>query len=281
MKIIIQEVVSLYKIGQFSMINKVSKRMLRYYDEKDLLKPRKNAENGYRYYTNDDIKIINIIKLLRKYSFSTDDIRNILKMNSEDIKIAFQNKIYELNEKSAEYFDVAQELKNYIECISTKNIINTYDVFLGVKKSFHALCLRSIVDEEGLELLIDELFNLTNKIKPISTGKFFAVFHSILEEDFVSYDVSVCQPILVESSISDSRIFFFEEACYINTIHIGNYNSISYAYIALYNWAKSNGYSLNGAYIEKYYTDEYITLDKNAFITEVSVAVVKLDLHTV
>ena len=188
----------LYKIGQFSMLNKVSKRMLRYYDEKDLLKPRKDEENGYRYYNNDDIKIISRIKLLRKYNFSTDEIKNILKMNSEDIKISFQNKIDELNEKSTEYFDVVEELKNYIECNSTKNIMNTYDVFLGVKKSFHALCLRRVVDEEGLELLIDELFNLINKINPILNGKYFAIFHSIEEEDFVSYDVEVCQPILVE-----------------------------------------------------------------------------------
>ena len=58
-------------------------------------------------------------------------------------------------------------------------------------------------------------------------------------------------------------------------MYIGNYNGINYAYIALYDWAKSNGYSLDGSYIEKYYTDEYVTLDKNALVTEVSIAVKK------
>ena len=265
----------MYKIGQFSILNKVSKRMLRYYDEKNLLKPRKNEENGYRYYTDDDTETVSRIKLLRKYNFSTDEINNILKMNSEDIKIAFQNKIDELNEKSTQYFDVIEELENYIECDSMKNIMNTYDVFFGIKKSFHALCLRSVVDEEGLEVLIDELFNVINEKKAIFNGKYFAIFHSVEEEDFLSYDVEICQPILVEAEVIDSRIKFFEEANFISTMHIGNYNSISNAYIALYNWAKSNGYGLNGAYIEKYYTDEYVTLDKNAFVTEVSIAVKK------
>lgn len=270
----IQEV-HLYKIGEFSTINKISQRMLRYYDEKSLLKPTKDKKNGYRYYTKDDIEVINRIKLLRKYNFSIDDIKNILKMDSEDIKIIYQNKIDELSEKAIEYFYVIEELKGYIESTYTINTVNTYDVFFGIKKSFHALFLRSIVDEDGLELLIDKLNNSINKINPILNGKYFAIFHSIEERDFYLYDVEVCQPLLVETEVNDSRIKFFKEAHYISTIHIGTYDRISNAYAALYNWAKSNGYILSGPYIETYYTDEYVSLDKNTFVTEVSIVVIK------
>ena len=265
----------LYKIGEFSMITKVSKRMLRYYDEKDLLKPRKDEENRYRYYTNDDLKIVNKIKLLRKYNFSSDEIKNVLEMNSEDIKIAYQNKIDELNEKAVEYSDIIEEMKDYIECKSITNIVNTYDVFVGVRKSFYALSLRKIVNEEKLELLIDELTGSINKISPILNGKHFAIFHSIIESDFNLFDVEVCQPVLEEMNLNDSRIKFFKEETYISTVYFGNYDSISNAYIALYDWASFNGYSLNGPYIEEYYTDEYVTLNKNSFVTEVSIAVKK------
>ncbi|WP_427340424.1 GyrI-like domain-containing protein [Caloranaerobacter sp. DY30410] len=77
----------------------------------------------------------------------------------------------------------------------------------------------------------------------------------------------------------DCEIKFFYEADYISTMHIGSYDSISYVYSALYNWANTNGYSLVGPYIEKYYTDEYITINQNKFVTEVSVAVKKVDLN--
>ncbi|PFV82886.1 hypothetical protein COL05_09320 [Bacillus sp. AFS059628] len=36
-----KEVFWLYKIGEFSRINKIYQRMLRYYDEEALLKPKK------------------------------------------------------------------------------------------------------------------------------------------------------------------------------------------------------------------------------------------------
>lgn len=137
----------LYKIGEFSMITKVSKRMLRYYDEKGLLKPRKDDENRYRYYTNNDLRIVNKIKLLRKYNFSSDEIKNILEMNPQDIKIAYQNKIDELNEKAVEYSDIIEEMKDHIECKSITNIVNTYDVSVGARKPFYALCLRKVVNE--------------------------------------------------------------------------------------------------------------------------------------
>lgn len=57
-----KELFWLYKIGEVSRINYISQRMLRYYDEKALLKP---VTNGYRYYTNDDIAIANISRLMK------------------------------------------------------------------------------------------------------------------------------------------------------------------------------------------------------------------------
>lgn len=247
--------------------------MLRYYDEKDLLKSKKDKNNGYRYYTDEDIEIVNKIKLLRKYNFSVYEIKNVLKMNCEEIKLAFQNKLDELNEQSNEYFDLVEDLKCYIGHNSTKNIFNNYDISFGVRKSFYAICLRKVVNDEGLELLIDKLIKLVGKTNFICAGTYFALFHSIEEKNSISYDVEVCQPILVKNEITDPRIKFFEEANYISTIHIGDYNSIVYAYAALYNWVKLNGYNLAGPYIEKYYTDEYVVLDKNKFVTEISIVV--------
>ncbi|MBE5107570.1 MerR family transcriptional regulator [Bacillus thuringiensis] len=263
----------MYKIGEFSKINKISQRMLRYYDEKNLLKPRKDKLNGYRYYTNDDIAIVNKIKLLRKYYFSIDEIKNVLKMDSTAIKDVYQHKITELYEKTTEYSHAIEEMKAIIEPRNTTNRANAYDVFVGVRKPFYALCLRNVVDDDGLELLIHQLQKSVNQLNPILRDKHFAIFHSIEDGDFSRYDVEVCQPIVFENEVKDTRIKFFEGKNFIYTIHIGNYDSISYAYGALNDWAHSNGYQLDGPFIEKFYTDEFITLDKHEYVTEVSIAI--------
>ncbi|MBG9465139.1 hypothetical protein ABE55_00915 [Bacillus thuringiensis] len=264
----------MYKIGEFSKINKMSQRMLRYYEEKGLLKPRKDELNGYRYYTHDDITIVNKIKLLRKYHFSIDEIKNVLGMDSISIKDVYHQKIAELYEKTIEYSHVIEEMKACIEPKNTPpNRVNAYDVFVGVRKPFHALCLRNVVDDDGLELLINQLQKSINQLNPILRGKHFAIFHSIEDGDFSRYDVEVCQPIVFENEVKDTRIKFFKEKNFIYTIHIGNYDSVSYAYGALNDWAHSNGYQLDGPFIEKFYTDEFITLDKHEYVTEVSIAI--------
>ncbi|MFT9816641.1 GyrI-like domain-containing protein [Lysinibacillus sp. NPDC056185] len=104
-------------------------------------------------------------------------------------------------------------------------------------------------------------------------GKHFAIFHSMKDGDYSRYDIEVCQPIIVEEEVKDTRIKFFEETNYIYTIHIGNYDNINYAYNALNDWAHSNGYLLEGPFKEKYYTDEFITLDSDKYVTEVGIAI--------
>jgi DNA-binding transcriptional MerR regulator len=257
------------------MINKISKRMLRYYDEKGLLKPRRDKETGYRYYNDSDVERSNKIKLLRKYDFSVEEIKEILVMNLSQLKSTYKNKIEMLEEKTSEYFDVIEEMKTYINSDFELNMINPYDIYIGKKESFYGLCIRRVVNEHELELLIDELMDVVDKIRPILNGRYFVIFHSVEEGNSDLFDVEVCQPILDKMEVKDYKVKFFESKYYINTIHIGSYDTISYAYSALHNWAHLNDYSLIEPYIEKYYVDEYMGVNQNQFITEISVSIKK------
>ena len=68
-------------IGEFSNICKVSTKTLRYYAEIGLLEPSEvNPENGYRYYSIDQLEKMLFISRLKSYSFSLDEIKEILKM---------------------------------------------------------------------------------------------------------------------------------------------------------------------------------------------------------
>ena len=69
-------------IGEFSNICHVSAKTLRYYAEIGLILPEEtNPENGYRYYSIDQLETMLFINRLKSYSFSLDEIKTIL--NSE------------------------------------------------------------------------------------------------------------------------------------------------------------------------------------------------------
>ena len=71
-------------IGEFSNICKVSTKTLRYYAEIGLLEPSEvNPENGYRYYSIDQLEKMLFISRLKSYSFSLEEVKDILRDDAE------------------------------------------------------------------------------------------------------------------------------------------------------------------------------------------------------
>ena len=72
---------SMFKIGDFSKIARVTIKTLRYYDKIGLLKPSFiDIHTGYRYYTDEQISEIHAILSYKKAGLSNADIKNLLSM---------------------------------------------------------------------------------------------------------------------------------------------------------------------------------------------------------
>ena len=71
-------------VGQLSKRANVTIRTIRYYDQIQLLTPEYRHANGRRYYTENDLKRLEKICLLKTLSFSLEDIKTVL--NKETFK---------------------------------------------------------------------------------------------------------------------------------------------------------------------------------------------------
>ena len=60
----------------------ISKKNIRFYEDAGLLKPGRSAENSYRDYTDEDIRTLRRIKLLRKLNMPLGEIRALLEGKS-------------------------------------------------------------------------------------------------------------------------------------------------------------------------------------------------------
>ena len=63
-----------YTIKQLANLSGVSTRTLRYYDEIDLLKPKRIGENGYRMYETEQIDTLEQILCYRSLGVSLEEI---------------------------------------------------------------------------------------------------------------------------------------------------------------------------------------------------------------
>ena len=65
------------KINEVETLVGISKKNIRFYEAEGLLHPKRNSENGYRSYDNDDVDMLRKIKVLRKLGLPLEEIRSL------------------------------------------------------------------------------------------------------------------------------------------------------------------------------------------------------------
>ena len=72
------------KINEVAKVSGVSSRTLHYYDEIGLLSPQKK-ENGYRYYSEEDISFLQMILFYKYLGFPLKKIKELLKKEDSEV----------------------------------------------------------------------------------------------------------------------------------------------------------------------------------------------------
>lgn len=65
------------KINEVENLVGITKKNIRFYEEQGLLVPRRNSENRYRDYSDEDVQELKRIKLMRKLGVSIEEIKKI------------------------------------------------------------------------------------------------------------------------------------------------------------------------------------------------------------
>ena len=65
-------------IKEAEKLSGVSSRNIRFYEQKGLIKPRRNTENDYREYSEEEIQRLKLIRALRMVDMPMDQIRKVI-----------------------------------------------------------------------------------------------------------------------------------------------------------------------------------------------------------
>ncbi|TQK63952.1 effector-binding domain-containing protein [Brevibacillus sp. AG162] len=254
--------------------------MLRHYDKIGLLKPSYIEQNGYRYYSDEEMFKISMIKQFRRYGFSLEEIKYLLCKNDVEYTLqALQHRIDILQQSTTEHHYLMMELERQIRTMSGKdNIygsIRSFDILLGHRSEFLALCQRKRTNEEAIDQMINELYEvIASSNDLVSTGTHMTIFHqSYSDYDPDDSDIEVCLPVNVEYNQGAYHTRIIEGGLFMSTIFIGSYDSIGNAYIALMKWAKQNHYSIIGPTVERYYKDGREIDNQSEYITEICIPI--------
>lgn len=115
-------------IGVLAKSANVGVETIRYYERKEIIRQPPKVK-GFRHYSNDDVRIVRLVKKLQGVGFSLDEIKEFLVFDgccNESMQLVKQkslNKIQELNSKIAELQDTVKVLEVFPNtCGSASNI---------------------------------------------------------------------------------------------------------------------------------------------------------------
>ncbi|WP_297815487.1 MerR family transcriptional regulator [uncultured Lactobacillus sp.] len=150
-----------YSIGQVAQRLNISTRTVRYYDEKDLVKPDCVKENGYRYYSDEQIFQLQEILYLKELGFSLKQIRSLLQDQDgeKSLKLLLSQQ-YRDNKAEIERLQQQQDKIRHLQKFNGLKIDNLLDITQTMNKANELRSFRRKMLGWGLGLTIIEVFGI-------------------------------------------------------------------------------------------------------------------------
>lgn len=263
-------------IGEFSNICKVSTKTLRYYAEIGLILPKEiNPENGYRYYSIEQLETMLFINRLKSYSFSLEEIKMILEakeFQDEKLCLALAKKKKELDKKLQIYQNTLNQLDEDILTLQQGKSIMSYmeeiEVQLVEMPSMNLLSIRKLVQkdefEEAYTVCFGKIFREITFNRLIATMAPMVLFHSF---EFTPLGLDTEFAIPIKDSAIKTREF--NPGLCLKTTLYGSYANLPAVYTKQREWAEMNGYENTDALYEIYVNDPSQVSNESELITEI------------
>ena len=129
-------------INEVCHIVGLSRKSIRYYEENGLLSPKRNTENDYRMYTEEDIRKLKIIKFLRELDVPIRELK-MLNEGTLTLQECMESRIYKIKEQEEKYLKVKEMCMEIEESNDTFSNIDITQYFQSM----------NTLNKEGLSLI--------------------------------------------------------------------------------------------------------------------------------
>lgn len=267
------QVVTMFKIGDFSRLNRVSIKTLRHYDTLGLLVPFEvDGQSGYRYYSASQIPRLNRILALKEIGFTLHEISLALKneMTKAEMIDALKMKKDDITASIHMEQTKLMRLEAYVKILEQEACYMNYDIVIKETAPSKIASIRDRISTYNAQGdLWNELAQYLDEHHVKIIAPCYAIYHDhgFKEKDI---DTEVVETV-AEFGPGSDRIKFRilegvkEMAC---VIHKGPYESLHLAYNAVSVWLEKNKYQITGPVRECYLKGNWDEPDPNQWITE-------------
>lgn len=128
-------------INEVESVVGLSKKSIRYYEEEGLLNPKRNINNDYRIYNEDDLHKLKLIKFLRELGVSINDIKR-LNNNTLSLEDCLKERLQAIDREKDNYLKI-QNMCN--------DIISHHDTYSNIDTNKYVIDM-NILNKEGFTM---------------------------------------------------------------------------------------------------------------------------------
>ena len=265
-----------YKIGEFSIISRISIKTLRYYHEYGLLEPAYiDDESGYRYYDQSSLERIKIINTLKELDFPLKEIKEILEQCNDDSEMIqyATKKSQEIQEKITQY----QQMQLKLEAFISQSARATEDETLLSQeitiKHIPDILIASIRFKGKYQDVTEAFGNIFKHLGRNCNGAPFSLYYDFgyKEEDA---DIEACVPVKKPiSELDNIKCRKLTGGKAVTIVHKGPYETVGRSYQLIFDYINENNRQIKLPNREIYLKGPGIILPRNPkkFVTEIQI----------
>lgn len=123
-----------YSINQLAKISGVSSRTLRYYDEIELLKPKRISSSNYRIYGKEEVDRLQQILFLKRFGVRLESIKELLEQPDYDVTNLLQDQYQKLLIQKMELENLLDTLDRTLKYYKGEEIMTDKEKFEAFKQ---------------------------------------------------------------------------------------------------------------------------------------------------
>ncbi|MEG1548151.1 MAG: MerR family transcriptional regulator [Clostridia bacterium] len=267
-----------FSVGEMARLNGISKQMLIYYDRENIFKPKiVNNENGYRYYTADQLEELDSILILREMGFPLKEIKLYMKNrfgNNTLEALKLQKK--EIKKKIEHFQIIEKRLRHKIESVESflfnskheNIIIECEQEYLAVQKTAKPFGLLQV------DIALKKLFKYVTENEYLH---FYQIGDMVSAENlrkgnYICFDYAF-SPLV--KPCQEAMLHIKPKGSYAHIYHTGSYQTMAKTYDILINQINDAGYKISGYSYEYCIFDCLTTNTQDEYVTEIQIQVQK------
>ncbi|MCD4684393.1 MAG: MerR family transcriptional regulator [Anaerolineae bacterium] len=266
----------MFKIGDFSRLSQVSVKALRYYDQRDLLKPaHTDPFTAYRYYTAEQLPRLNRILALKDLGLSLEQVHAALEssLSPDQLGAMLRQKRAEITRQVAEEQARLARVEARLQQIEREGHAPEYEIVIKPVEAQRVIGIRdTVADYHSVGALFYELEAYIEQHGINSAGCMPCVT-VYYDNEYRDTDIDIFCGGPVPREIPDSaRVTYVDlpavtqMAC---VIYRGPYTGVGQGYDALLRWIEANPFCITGPNRMVYVQGPPLIPDPADYISEI------------